>query len=206
MGRGSRSRVTVMRRLDMLPGRISSAAFGRRLLGGVLSAPSVVRAAAVVVPLISKLESHGSGVHQHRFTFDIRLGLGLAAGAAMLLGQSDGAECMPSKRKGRATVPEVQAEEVTAANILSAPMAPAYPLPQDDPSPPQAEVQMLIAEDATSRKAARKGVTTSRVYEAFVRRILRTAAAAYASQQRTSLAAVHAMKQLARSPKPCGLI
>ena len=109
-----------MRRLgaDMLLGRIGGAAFGRPMLGGVLgrvfSAPSVVRA-AVVVPLISKLEPHGSGrAHQHRFTFDIRLGLGLAAGAAILVGQSEDAKCMP-KRKGKATVPEVQVEEVTAA-------------------------------------------------------------------------------------------
>lgn len=156
-----------MRRLgvDMLLGRIGGAAFGRPMLGGVLgrvfSAPAVVRA-AVVVPLISKLEPHGSGVHQHRFTFDIRLGLGLAAGAAILVGQSEDAKCMP-KRKEKATVPEVQLEEVTAAasaaSILSAPMATAYPLPQE---------QMLHAVDATPRSSSKKGRTTSRVHEAFV--------------------------------------
>ena len=118
-------------REDMLLGRIGGATFCHPMLGGVLgrmlSAPAVVRAAAVVVPLVSKLEPHGSGVHH--FMFDVRLGLGLAAGAAMIVGQSEDAQCMP-KRKERATVPEMQLEEATAASILSAPLAQADPLPQ----------------------------------------------------------------------------
>ena len=94
------------------------------------------------------------------FTFDVRLGLGLAAeSAAMLLGQSEDANCMP-KRKERATVPEVQLEEITAASILSAPMAQAHPLPQG-------EVQMCHAVDATPPSSSKKCRATSRVYEAF---------------------------------------
>ena len=83
------------------------------VLGRVLSTPSVVRAVAFVVPLVRKLKPHRCGV-QHHSSFDIRLGLGLTAGAATLLGQSEDARCMP-KRKERATVPAAP----TAASSLA---------------------------------------------------------------------------------------
>ena len=194
-----------MRRLgaDMLLGRIGGAAFGRPMLGGVLgrvfSAPSVVRA-AVVVPLISKLEPHGSGVHQHRFTFGIRLGLGLAAGAAILVGQSEDAKCMP-KRKGKATVPDEKCnwkKSLQLAQLASCQLR----WPQRIRCHKcKCCMPWMLRHEALPRKAALRRASTK-----LSSRIQPTAAAAYASQQRTSVAAVYAMKTLARSPRRCGLI
>jgi hypothetical protein len=89
----------------MLLARLGCAAFHGPMLGRVLarglSTPSTAHAAAVVVPLVSKLEPYDAGGR----SYGARLGLGMATAGALLLAQPDDAvaDCMPpAKRKQKA--------------------------------------------------------------------------------------------------------
>ena len=140
----------------MLLARIGGAAFHGPMLGRMLSRGLLTvstAAAAVVVPLVSKLELCESGVLR---LLGARFGLGMAIAGAVLTAQPDEADCMPpSKRKERATVPEVPAVMMSEEELAAA-------------MPSLIRVPVAIAQPQEPQSSSKKGVTKSRVYEAYV--------------------------------------
>ena len=78
---------------------IARAAFGRPLINTALSRglvpPIIVHAAAITSPIFSAVQQAESPFNGAK---DLKVALGLAAGAGLLLGDVEQAECMPKRK------------------------------------------------------------------------------------------------------------
>jgi hypothetical protein len=109
---------------------IARAAFGRPLMGTALSRglvpPMLVKASAITLPAVQKGESPFKGM-------SLKVALGLAAGAGLLLGYEEPAECMAPKRKSGGNAAAAPAKKKNKAGpAFSAIEAALQPQLQDD--------------------------------------------------------------------------